>query len=88
MRDDLSDRPVDLYSKARLTVSEMARLVAEHMSCHPGVRAVEVSEDGDVSVDLVGGKTFEIQTVPVAHALNASMEKRKQALDDLSKRCA
>ena len=81
--------PDELIGKARLSVPEMTSLIAAMVSDLPTVRAVAVDDDGgEISVDLVTGKRIGIAAIPVAHAMNESMNSRLQALDDLFKRCA
>ncbi len=79
----------ELLGKARLSVREMTDLIAAMVSDLPTVRAVVADGSaGEISVDLVTGKRIEIMSIPVAHAMNESMNSRLQALDDLFKRCA
>jgi hypothetical protein len=81
--------PDELIGKARLTVAEMTNLIAAMVSDLPSVRSVAVDDDGgEISVALVTGKHIGIAAIPVAHAMNESMNSRLQALDDLFKRCA
>lgn len=78
----------ELIGKARLSVAEMTKLIAAMVSDLPTVRSVAVDdEDGEISVDLVTGKRIGIAAIPVAHAMNESMNSRLQALDELFKRC-
>jgi len=79
--------PDELLGKARLTVVEMTNLIASMVSDLPSVRSVAVDDD-EISVDLVTGKRIGIAAIPVARAMNESMNSRLQALDDLFKRCA
>ena len=79
----------ELLGKARLSVREMTDLIASMVSDLPTVRAVAADGTaGEISVDLASGKRIEIMSIPVAHAMNESMNSRLQALDDLFKRCA
>lgn len=77
-----------LIDKTKLTVAEMTHLIADRLSTLPTVRSVRVDEEGALAVALVGGKSIEVQTLPVARALNESIATRRQALDELVKRCA
>ncbi|TBW35117.1 hypothetical protein EYW49_16855 [Siculibacillus lacustris] len=77
-----------LLSKARLTVTEMTDLIASMVSDLPTVRGVAVDgPGGEICVDLHTGKRIELAAIPVARAMNESMNSRLQALDDLFKRC-
>lgn len=79
----------ELIGKARLSVAEMTNLIAAMVSDLPSVRSVAVDDGGgEISVDLVTGKRIGIAALPVARAMNESMNSRLQALDDLFKRCA
>lgn len=79
----------ELLGKARLSVHEMTDLIAAMVSDLPTVKSVAVDgEGGEISVALVTGKRIGIAAIPVAHAMNESMNSRLQALDDLFKRCA
>lgn len=81
--------PNELLGKARLSVAEMTDLIAAMVSDLPSVKAVAVDgEGGEINVDLVTGKRIGIAAIPVARAMNESMNSRLQALDDLFKRCA
>lgn len=77
-----------LLAKSKLTVVEMSQLIADSLSALPNVRSVAVDEDSGIAVRLAGGQVIEFQTVPVAHAMNASLAERRLALDALVKRCA
>lgn len=82
-------RPDELIGKARLSVGEMTNLIAAMVADLPTVRSVAVDrEGGEINVDLVTGKRIGIAAIPVAHAMNESMNSRLQALDELFKRCA
>jgi len=79
----------ELLGKARLSVHEMTDLIAAMVSDLPTVKSVAVDgEGGEISVALTTGKRIGIAAIPVAHAMNESMNSRLQALDDLFKRCA
>lgn len=79
----------ELLGKARLSVHEMTNLIAAMVSDLPSVRAVAVDGiGGEISVDLKTGKRIELMAIPVAHAMNESMNSRLHALDELFKRCA
>ncbi|MCE1237555.1 MAG: hypothetical protein LWW93_14490 [Hyphomicrobiales bacterium] len=81
--------PNELLGKARLSVHEMTDLIAAMVSDLPSVKSVAVDgQGGEISVALVTGKRIGIAAIPVAHAMNESMNSRLQALDDLFKRCA
>lgn len=81
--------PNELLGKARLSVCEMTDLIAAMVSDLPTVKSVAVDgAGGEISVALVTGKRIGIAAIPVAHAMNESMNSRLQALDDLFKRCA
>ena len=81
--------PTELLAKARLSVHEMTDLIAAMVRDLPTVRAVVAdTTGGEICVDLKTGKRIEIMTIPVAHALNESMNSRLHALDELFKRCA
>jgi hypothetical protein len=77
-----------LLSKTFLTVSEMTTLIAATMARLTTVSSVDVAEEGAVSVALSCGKVIEMQAVPMARAFNISMQTRKDALNELVKRCA
>ncbi len=77
-----------LLSKTYLTVEEMTKLIAATMARLATVKAVDVADEGAVSVALNSGKVIEMQAVPMARAFNISMETRRNALDELVKRCA
>jgi len=77
-----------LISKPRLTIQEMAQLIASSVAGLPTVRSVEVIDGSDISVDLNCGKRIEFQTMPIASRFNASADDRRQALADVLKRCA
>lgn len=80
--------PNELLGKARLSVNEMTALIAAMVSDLPTVKSVAVDGDGgEISVALTTGKRIGIAAIPVAHAMNESMNSRLQALDDLFKRC-
>ncbi|MEJ1158106.1 hypothetical protein [Prosthecomicrobium sp. N25] len=83
-----SARTDELLAKSKLTVGEITEIVAERVAKLPSVRTVSVEDVGEISVDLVGGKRIEVQTLPVAHAFNESMATRRVALDQLLERCA
>lgn len=79
----------ELLGKARLSVHEMTDLIAAMVSDLPTVKSVAVDgQGGEISVALTTGKRIGIAAIPVAHAMNESMNSRLQALDDLFKRCA
>lgn len=89
MNVDQRVNPSELLGKARLSVPEMTDLIAAMVSDLPTVKSVAVDgEDGEISVALTTGKRIGIAAIPVAHAMNESMNSRLQALDDLFKRCA
>ncbi|MDR3496230.1 MAG: hypothetical protein P4L82_16650 [Ancalomicrobiaceae bacterium] len=77
-----------LIAKEHLTVEEMTRLIAATVGRLPTVAWVNVADIGEVSVALTTGKMIEMQAMPIARAFNQSMSSRRQALDDLVKRCA
>ncbi len=79
----------ELLGKARLSVREMTDLIAAMVADLPSVRSVVADgSGGEISVDLKTGKRIELMTIPVAHAMNESMNSRLHALDELFKRCA
>jgi hypothetical protein len=78
----------ELLAKAKLTVGEMTELIADRVATLPTVRTVAVADQGEIAVDLVGGQRIEVQTFPVAHAFNQSIDTRRAALDQLLQRCA
>jgi hypothetical protein len=81
-------RTEELLAKARLSVPEMTELIAAMVEDLPTVRRVSADgRGGEIAVDLENGKRIELGAIPVARAMNESMQSRLQALDDLFKRC-
>ena len=78
----------NLLSKTYLTVSEMTALIAATIAKLTTVKSVDLADEGELSVALTTGKVIEMQAVPMARAFNISMAARKEALQELAKRCA
>jgi hypothetical protein len=82
-------RTEELLSKTRLTVPEMAELIAGMVGDLPTVKRVAVDgHGGEIAVDLQSGKRIELGAIPIARQMNESMDSRLQVIDDLVRRCA
>ena len=49
---------------------------------------MDVADAGELCVSLRTGMVIEMQTFPMARAFNKSMDTRREALNELVKRCA
>lgn len=88
MTSPVAQVQVPLITKPRLSIAEMAQLIAETVASLPTVRSVEVVEGSEIAVDLNSGKHIEFQTTPIASQLNGSSDDRRQAIAEVLKRCA
>ncbi|MBP0651388.1 hypothetical protein J8J40_30450, partial [Mycobacterium tuberculosis] len=62
---------------------EMADLIADAVAGLPTVTRVDVVDDMELAVALTSGQRIEVQTLPIAARLNASVPDRQAVIAEI-----